>query len=102
MTGSIFALKTISTFTEAAHLNHKPIDGVQFFSYSIGILRYAQISEDGQIMTGRNYNRVTYYASVIGHGTLKGPSGKDKNFQTEEAATREAIKVWRKMQEKKA
>lgn len=70
---------------------HKPIDGVQFYSYSTGILRYARISEDGRIMTQRR--RSTYSSSIIGHGQLR------KRFLTEDAAARAAIKVWRKLKE---
>lgn len=43
----------------------------------------------------------SFRAAVIGHGPILGSSGKPKRFRTEEAAAREAIKVWRKMQEKK-
>lgn len=79
---------------------HKPIDGVQFYSYSVGINRYARVSEDGQIETRSTFSLSTYTANVIGHGYLKGPGGKTKKFRSQDAAAREAIKVWRKMQAK--
>lgn len=80
---------------------HKPVDGVQFFSYHTGILRYARISEDGQIITSSHgWRRSTYGASVIGHGALQ-RAGKAIRFRTEEGAAKAAIKVWRKLQEKK-
>lgn len=81
--------------------NHKPVDGVQFFSYSTGISRYARISEDGQIKTARNFEKSTFSAHVIGHGQIAGPGGKPKVFHTETAAAEAAVKVWRKMQETK-
>jgi hypothetical protein len=81
---------------------HKPIDGVQFFSYSTGILKYARISEDGQIITSSNgHHRSTYGASIIGHGPVRSASGKPTRFLTETAAAKAAIKVWRKLQAKK-
>lgn len=80
---------------------HKPIDGVQFFSYTTGILRYARISEDGQIITESNHRLTTYSAGVIGRGWLKNAAGKTKRFHTQDAAAREAIKVWREMRGKK-
>lgn len=81
---------------------HKPIDGVQFHSYHTGILRYARISEDGQIMTAAHHRASTYEAAVIGHGYLRGPDGKKtKRFRTQDAAALAAIKVWRKMHEGK-
>lgn len=78
---------------------HKPIDGVQFFSYSTGIQRYARISEDGQIFVSDNgYHRDSYGSAVIGHGAIKNEAGRSKRFRSEEAATKAAIKVWRKLQ----
>ena len=81
---------------------HKPIDGVQFFSYTTGILRYARISEDGQIITASHTRGSTYEAAVIGRGYLRGPDGKKtKRFRSQDAAARAAIKVWRKLQAEK-
>ncbi len=81
---------------------HKPIDGVQFYSYSVGINRYARISEDGQIMIRATFGLSTYIAHVIGCGPLCGISGKPKRYRSQDAAAREAIKIWRKMREKGA
>jgi hypothetical protein len=81
---------------------HKPVDGVQFFSYSTGILRYARISEDGQIMTQSNYRMSSYGSAVIGHGPVLSAKGKPKRFRHEINAALAAIKVWRKMQERKS
>lgn len=81
---------------------HKPIDGVQFFSYSTGILSYARISEDGQIFVADNgHHRNSYRAVVLGHGTLQNGAGKTKRFRSQDGAAKAAIKVWRKLQEKK-
>lgn len=74
---------------------HSPVDGVQFFSYSIGVLIYARISEDGAIMTKRNHGRDTYRAAVIGHGAICNAAGRPKAFRTERAAALAAIKVRR-------
>lgn len=82
--------------------DHKPIDGVQFYSYSVGILRYARIIEDGQIMTlGASARLNSYRGYVIGHGVIRGSGGKEKRFQSQDAAAREAIKIWRKLQAEK-
>lgn len=81
---------------------HSPIDGIRFFSYRVGILRYARISEDGQIWVADNgHHRSTYGASVIGHGPLVNAAGKSIRFHTQQGAAEAAIKVWRKMQERK-
>lgn len=81
---------------------HKPIDGVQFHSYSTGILQYARISEDGQIITASSRrSSSTYTAAVIGHGMLNGEGGKPKRFRSQDAAARAAIKIWRKLQKPK-
>lgn len=81
--------------TSASH----NIDGVQFFSYSTGILRYARISKDGQIKTAGHNRLATYTAMIIGHGYLRSASGKPTRFLTQDAAARAAIKVWRKLKE---
>lgn len=75
---------------------HKPIDGVQFYSYVFGILRYCRISEDGQIITisARSHSS-TYTASVIGYGPILGADGNPKRFRTQDAAALAAIKIWR-------
>lgn len=79
-----------------------PIDGIQFFSYSTGVLSYARISEDGQIFVADNgHHRNSYRAAVIGCGTLQNAAGKTKRFRSQEAATKAAIKVWRKRQGQK-
>lgn len=81
---------------------HKPIDGVQFFSYSTGILSYARISEDGQILVCDNgHHRNSYRAVVLGHGTLQNEAGETKRFRSQDGATKAAIKVWRKLQAEK-
>jgi hypothetical protein len=72
-------------------------DGVQFYAYHTGILTYARISEDGQakvwMANAHREGAPTYFASVIGHGQLKGRGGNVKRFRSEEAACRAAIKV---------
>jgi hypothetical protein len=74
---------------------HVVVDGVQFVSYDVGVLRYAKISEDGQIFVQRRHRRQTYFAAVIGVGDLKNPSGRLKSFRTEEAAMRAGIKAFK-------
>jgi hypothetical protein len=74
---------------------HALIEGVQFHSYSVGVLMYARISADGKIMTRRNYGRDTYSAAVIGHGAICNAAGKPKAFRTQDAAARAAIKIAR-------
>lgn len=78
---------------------HRKIDGVQFNSYRTGILSYAHISSDGQIMVRTaNAHRdgaPTYSANVIGHGYIKSNSGRPKRFRSEEAAYRAGVKVWK-------
>lgn len=80
---------------------HRKIDGVQFVSYHTGIMRYAKISEGGQIMVwSGNTHRdgaPTYFASVIDHGPVKNESGNPKRFRSEDAACRAAVKIWRSM-----
>lgn len=77
------------------------IGGVLLRPYSTGILQYARISDDGQIYVSRNYNKSTYTASVIGHGTLLGSGSKPKLFRDERAAAVEAVALWRKLQAEK-
>lgn len=76
---------------------HRKIDGVQFYSYHTGILSYAEISADGQIMVwcGNTHRdgAATYFANVIGHGEVKGRGGSRKRFRSEDAACREAVKM---------
>lgn len=81
---------------------HKPVDGVQFFSYSVGILRYARISEDGQIWVADNGNhRSTYGASICGYGQLKSEkTGQPTRFHTEESALKAAVKKWKELRGK--
>lgn len=75
------------------------IDGVQFSSYHTGVMSYARISDDGQIMVWTaNVHRdgaPTYLASVIGHGQIKGRGGNPKRFKSEDAACREAVQIAR-------
>jgi hypothetical protein len=74
--------------------SHKPVDGVQFYSYSTGILRYAQISEDGKIKTAVNSKYTSYSCEVEGHGYIRGADGKKaKRFRSQEAAQRAGIKL---------
>lgn len=78
---------------------HKPVDGVQFHSYSTGILQYARISEDGQILVSDNgHHRSTYSAIVLGCGWLRNANGAVIRFRTQEAATKAAVKKWRELQ----
>ena len=80
---------------------HRLVDGIQFHSYRTGILRYARISEDGQIMTSAiGGDASTYEAAVIGHGRLLGKSGKVKRFRTQDAAASAAVKVFRALKPK--
>lgn len=83
---------------------HSPVDGVQFHSYSTGILRYARISEDGQIYVADNgRHRSSYGASVIGHGPLKNDkTGKSIRFHTQMAATKAAVKKWKELRAREA
>jgi hypothetical protein len=76
---------------------HSPVDGVQFHSYSTGVLSYARISEDGQIFVADNgHHRHSYGAAVIGHGPLKNDkTGKSIRFRSQMAATKAAVKVWK-------
>lgn len=80
---------------------HKPIDGVQFHSYRVGILRYMRISADGQIMTQANHRSSAYSGYVIGHGAILNNTGKTKRFQSEIAAARAAVKKWKELQAQK-
>lgn len=79
---------------------HKPVDGVQFFSYRTGISRYARISENGQIWVADNgFHRSTYGASIVGHGQLKNEkTGKPTRFHTQEGALTAAVKKWKELQ----
>lgn len=78
---------------------HRQIDGVQFDSYSVGILTYARISEDGRIMVwtvnAHRSGEPTYFAKVAGHGFIKGRGGSTKRFRSEEAACRAGVKLLR-------
>ena len=94
-------MKPRETYIEAGYRptsgGHKSIDGVRFISHRIGIMQSARISEDGQIMTQPRRNFGSYMAAVIGVGTLKNKAGNIKRFRTEDAAAREAVKVWRRL-----
>lgn len=75
------------TMTSAGH--HKVL-GLQFNSYSVGVLRYAMMTIDGrgwvqQTRAGRNAD----HAKVDGK-YLKGSGGKPKRFRTKESAMRAA------------
>ena len=74
---------------------HKQVDGVQFFSYLVGILRYARISEDGQIMVISNgRHRSTYSADIVGHGPVRNPkTGKPIRFRSQHAASKAAVAI---------
>lgn len=76
------------------------VDGVLFISYKCGIMRYCQITEDGQIKTQMNPRSSGYTAQIVGHGPILSPRGKWKNFQTQQNAARAAISIWRKLQVK--
>lgn len=78
---------------------HSPVDGVQFYSYSVGVLRYARISNDGQIYVADNgHHRSSWGASVVGHGPLKNEkTGKPVRFHSQMAATKAAVKKWKAM-----
>jgi hypothetical protein len=95
------APKTPETFIDPSYRRtsrgHRVIDGVQFDSYHTGIMSYASIGADGKIMVwSGNTHRAgspTYFASVIGHGAVKNPSGNRKRFRSEDAACRAAVKI---------
>ena len=76
---------------------HRLIGGVQFHSYSVGILSYAMISEGGQIMVwtvnAHRSGAPTYFAKVIGHGFIKGRGGSNRRFRSEDAALAAGVKV---------
>jgi hypothetical protein len=77
--------------------------GVQFHSYSTGILSYAQISADGQIMvTDNGHRRSTYSASIIGYGALTNKAGKPIRFLTQHAALVAAVKKFKQFAKEKA
>lgn len=67
------------------------IDGVTFASYNVGISALAMISDNGQIFIRRNYQRMTYYASVIYQGKMTQIGNK---FRSEKSAARAAVKEW--------
>lgn len=97
--------KKIETFLDPSYRKtshgHRKIDGVQFYSYHTGIMSYARISADGQIMVwSGNTHRdgaATYFANVIGHGTVKGRGDSQKRFRSEDAACRGALKILKGM-----
>lgn len=82
------------SYSKTSH-GHRKLDGVQFYSYHVGIMAYARISADGKIMVRTaNAHRdgaATYFAAVVGHGYLKSPSGKSKRFRSEDAACRAGV-----------
>jgi hypothetical protein len=95
--------KPLETFIDPSYrrtsAGHHKIDGVQFHSYSTGVLQYANISEDGQIMvrcvnTQRN-GAPRYSVDVVGRETIKSPSGKPKRFNSEAAACSAGVQLWR-------
>jgi hypothetical protein len=79
---------------------HKKFDGVQFHSYHVGVLTYAQISADGKIMVrtvnAHRHGAARYVAAVIGHGTIT-TNGNSKRFHSEDAACRAGVKVLKEM-----
>lgn len=79
----------------------RTVDHIAFFPYRTGILRYARITEDGQIKVTRNHNTTTYTAAVIGCGPIYDGNTSPKRYRTEGAAMQAAIRLWRNMQEKK-
>jgi hypothetical protein len=73
----------------------RTIDGIEFLTFSVGVLRYALISADGKIKVdtiGRMYR-----AEVIDHGFVLNSKGRTKFFYTEATALREAIKIRRRL-----
>lgn len=79
----------------------RTIDGVLFLSYSTGIQRYCQVSEDGQIATAANSRLTAYTARVMGHGyIISKESGRHHAFRSQAAAAKAAIKVWRALKAK--
>lgn len=73
------------------------VDGVEFLSYSIGILSYALISTDGRAKVTVNHTKVTYSAAIERpDGTpdlLRNAVGDPIRFRSEVAAMKAAIKA---------
>jgi len=71
------------------------VDGVTFFCYHAGVLRYAWRSEDGRIEVARNAGRSTTYRASVDGVPIRGTSfnGLARRFLTEAAAMRAAVKA---------
>lgn len=75
----------------------RTIHGILFKSYSSGITRYTQVSEDGMIRLWANFTHTGYHCEVFGHGTIPAQSKRQaKRFTTEENAVAAALKIMRK------
>lgn len=76
----------------------KPIvvDGVTFYCYSTGILRYEWRSADGRLAVGRNHNADTYCAAVDGTSIEGKDPMRAKRFRTQRAAMAAAIRRMQK------
>lgn len=92
-----------TTFIEPGYTKtgagHKPIDGVQFYSYRTGIQQYCRISQDGQIITRSSPRLSTYSVNVIGHGFALNKAGAVRRFRSQDAAAREGVKIWKSRRE---
>ena len=90
------------SYKKTSHGHHK-IGGVQFNSYHTGILSYSIISSDGQIIiwspNSRRDGAPTYLASIIGHGKVMGRGDSPKRFRSEQAACKEAAKIYRRQKD---
>ena len=84
------------SYKKTSH-GHRKIEGVQFNSYQVGIMSYAKISEDGQIIVwspnSRRDGASRYAARIVGHGEIMNASGNPKRFNSEEAACAAAVKI---------
>lgn len=70
------------------------VDGVEFLSYTVGVLRYARVSVDGkcEVRASRNH----YTAEVEGHGYIMSGT-KAKRFRSDKAAMAAAVKLARSL-----
>lgn len=71
------------------------VDGVEFLSYSVGVMMYVRISVDGRALVRSSSS--TYRATIEtagGHEHLSNPkTGKPTRFRTERAAMQAAVKA---------
>lgn len=78
------------------------VEGVEFKSYSRGVLLYTRVSVDGRCEVMRPTSRARFYvARVLGLGFILSTSGsgKARRFHTELAAMAAAVKLDRRHRE---